>query len=270
MKVAKQTKIQISQDELSPAKSNGKWEVNAITFCARDLCFWYIPFFAMSSEKSRSFSVHHHRNRRDVYAIFQTRTGPGERITRAEVLQRARDLIIQAGLGNHSRSEFVRRLAAELVGSENPAFVRFQPTPHDKNSLAWEQAYAFIFQYLVFHKLSGTLETANAETGADPPEVPTAPTDDQFLELVGQGGNIPPLPDRVEELFPKKKKVTSPRPLARRTPRPQTPSRRRTGKTRSGKTTPLRIGSPPRDGGVIDSDDLGSDIVVTDVYERPR
>jgi hypothetical protein len=198
------------------------------------------------------------------------RIGLGERITRAEVLQRARDLVIQAGVGNHSRAEFVRRLAAMLVGSDKPAFVRFQPAPHDRSPLAWEQAYAFVFQYLLFHKLSGTVETASAEAGADPPNVPTAPTDDQFLELLGQGAGIPPLPERVEELFPKKKKVTSPRPLARRTPKPQTPARRRAGKTRSGKTTPLRIGSPPRDGAMIDSDDLGSDIVVTDVFERPR
>jgi hypothetical protein len=198
------------------------------------------------------------------------RIGPGERITRPEVLRRARDLVIQAGVGNHSRAEFVRRLAAKLLGSKNPAFVRFQPTPHDKSPLAWEQAYSFVFQYLLFHKLAGTLKTASAETGAPPSEIPTGPTDDQFLELVGQGATIPPLPERVEELFPKKKKVTSPRPLARRSPKPQTPARRRTGKTRSGKATPLRIGSPPRYGAAIDSDDLGSDIVITDVFEKPR
>jgi hypothetical protein len=137
-----------------------------------------------------------------------------------------------------------------------------------------------VFQYLRFNKVRGTIETVETESTESLADTPPINNEDQFQILIGQGTTIPNLPDRVEELFPKKQKRTMspPRPLGRGT-KLQTPGqRRKTRKPRSGKSglsenqSQLRISSPKKGALSIsmDSEDFGSDIVVTDVFERVK
>jgi hypothetical protein len=230
-----------------------------------------------------------------------SRISPGKRITRPEVLQQARDFLIQIGLSNHSQANLIRYLSAEVIHSDSPSFVRFQPTPHDSDSPAWDQSYSFVSQYLLFHKLTATQEVVKSEKHDELPNIPAISTDEQFHELIGAGPKIPPLPERVEQLFPKKKKksgqTTSPRAIIKRGQKSVTSQRRRGGKSH-GRESPqpetpatrletaddqlesppdleeesgLKIASPPRGGGKqLDSDELGSDILITEIIEKEK
>jgi hypothetical protein len=137
----------------------------------------------------------------------------------------------------------------------------------------------------MFHKLAGTIQTAEAEFKEGPPEVHPISTDDQFRGLLEEAFPIPPLADRVDTLFPKKQKryghSLSPRPPLRHGTRTQTPAqKRRSGKSRSGKSTALAenaktqltITSPRKDAypSSMDSEDFGSDIVITEIYQKPK
>jgi hypothetical protein len=138
-----------------------------------------------------------------------------------------------------------------------------------------------VFQYLRFHKVRGTIETVETESNESLADTQPISNDDQFQALVGHAVGIPGLTQRVEELFPKKQKrtqVSPPRPLGRGS-KFQTPGQRRKARrSRSGKSglsenqTQLRISSPKK-GSVsisMDSEDFGSDIVVTDVFEKVK
>jgi hypothetical protein len=213
------------------------------------------------------------------------RIGPGQRITRAEVLQQSHDVLERAGLNAHSRADFIRYLCLEILGLHRRSFVRFDPTIHERTSIAWDQAFTFVFQYILFHKLTGTIETTEAELKEELPDIPITSTDEQFLGFLSASDAIPSLPARVDALFPKKHKRTgqtsSPRVL-RRGAKTQTPAQKRKGgKSRSGKSSgladnssqiPFTIGSPGRDAypPSMDSEELGSDIVVTEIYEKPN
>jgi hypothetical protein len=212
------------------------------------------------------------------------RVGPGQRITRAEVLQQSHDILQRLGLNAHSRADFIRYLCAEILNSRNPTFVRFEPNTHDRSSVSWDQAYGFVFQYLLFYRLTGTIETATAEFKDGIPDVPIISTDEQFRGLLSVAALIPSLVSRVDELFPKKQKrlgqIMSPRVL-RRGMKTQTPAQRRKGgKARSGKSTGLAenamkaqliIASPFKDPDFhsMDSEELGSDIIITEIFEKP-
>jgi hypothetical protein len=207
------------------------------------------------------------------------RVGPGLRIDRSEVLKRAHKRLLDIGAGNHCQAEFVRSLSQSIIGSSNPAFIRFQPIPHGKSTPAWDQAYALVYQYLLFHKFAFTFEVADNEFPTGKSDIPVFNPDEVFHELIGAGATIGLLPARVEELFPKKKKksgqTTSPRGVLRRSAKGQSGSRRRAGKTPVGKggqsgNSAIRISSPPRQGRGLESDDLGSDIVITEIIDKRK
>jgi IS5 family transposase len=126
--------------------------------------------------------------------------------------------------------------------------------------------------------------------GADaPPDIAAHDTDDLFHELLSERPPIAPLRDRVDLLFPKKRKktgqTTSPRTPLRRSAKAQSGQRRKGGKAQAGRAAParaanqapaeaggaaLRILSPPRGPRAAESDDYGSDIVITEIIEKQK
>jgi hypothetical protein len=212
---------------------------------------------------------------------------PRQRYSRDALIQESRDVLTQVGTPFHMRADYLRYLSAQVVVSDNPVFVRLQPNVHPKNTIAWAQAYGFLFQYLTWFEMRATLTTIETESFEPIPQVRVISPDDQFDELLSATAASIPFKDRVDHLVATRVKrpaqTPSPRVAQKRGGRPQTPLQKRpTRPPKSGRTTPVpaekRMGSPvltipsPRTKrqDPLESEDLMSDIIVTEVIEKPK
>lgn len=87
----------------------------------------------------------------------------GQRISRQELISESQEVLQNAGVGNHSRAQFLVEVSREVVGSENPLFCQLQPKIHSHESDSWIHAFSLVFQYLTEHKLQSTLSAVEAE-----------------------------------------------------------------------------------------------------------
>jgi hypothetical protein len=209
-----------------------------------------------------------------------------QRRSREALIQKSRDALAQAGAPFHMRAEYLKYVSAEVVGSDDPLFVRLQPNVHPKSSLAWAQAYGFLFQYLTWFEFTATLTTIETESFDAVPQVPIQSTDDHFEGLLASAAAVVPFKERVDHLVATRLKrpaqTPSPRVAQKRSGKPQTPLQKRpTRPPKSSRTTPVpvektmrspvvTIASPrkkPQDH--TESEEL-SDIIVTEVIEKPK
>ena len=89
----------------------------------------------------------------------------GQRISREELIAESQEVLLNAGVGNHSRAQFLVEVAQEVVGSQNPLFCQLQPKIHSHESESWVRAFGLVFQYLVERDLQSTLSAVEVEFG---------------------------------------------------------------------------------------------------------
>lgn len=87
----------------------------------------------------------------------------GQRISRQELILESQEVLQNAGVGNHSRAQFLVEVSREVVGSDNPLFCQLQPKIHSHESESWIRAFSLVFQYLTEHSLQSTLSAVEAE-----------------------------------------------------------------------------------------------------------
>lgn len=87
----------------------------------------------------------------------------GQRISRLELITESQQVLQDAGVGNHSRAQFLVEVSREVVGSDDPLFCQLQPKIHSHESEPWIRAYSLVFQYLTEHNLQSTLSAVEAE-----------------------------------------------------------------------------------------------------------
>lgn len=87
----------------------------------------------------------------------------GQRISRQELIIESQEVLQNAGVGNHSRAQFLVEVSREVVGSDNPLFCQLQPKIHSHESESWIRAFSLVFQYLTEHNLQSTLSAVEAE-----------------------------------------------------------------------------------------------------------
>jgi hypothetical protein len=133
---------------------------------------------------------------------------------------------------------YFRRLATEVVGLDNPVFVKLQPRIHKAAAPAWASAYAIVLDFLARYGLALATETVALEGFQTIPE-PAGP----FPDVLGAMAPRLPFPHRVAALL--------------NLPAPP--------------WTVLTILSPARDRrfALFESDEAQSDIVVEEVIEGP-
>jgi hypothetical protein len=144
-----------------------------------------------------------------------------------------------------------------------------------------------VAQYLSWFDLVKTLETVETESLDTSPEIPGANPDDQLEDLISIRAKPVPFKERVDGLAATRlrRPAQSPSPKApskRPAGKPQTPLQKRPTKPpKSGRSTPTSsekqsrspvtvITSPKKRGrNLLETEDL-SDIVVTDIFEKPK
>lgn len=87
----------------------------------------------------------------------------GQKISRQELINESQEVLQNAGVGNHSRAQFLVEVSREVVGSDNPLFCQLQPRIHKHESESWIRAFSLVFQYLTEHNLQSTLSAVEAE-----------------------------------------------------------------------------------------------------------
>jgi hypothetical protein len=123
----------------------------------------------------------------------------GQRISRTELIQECRDALSWAGADNHWQAVYFRRLAAEVVGLDNPVFVKLQPRVHGGAPPAWSRAYAVALGFLLRHRLALSAETIALEGfRAAPDAAEPAPP---FPDVAGALSPRLPFPHRVAALL---------------------------------------------------------------------
>ena len=89
----------------------------------------------------------------------------GQRISHAELVAEAQQVLRDAGAGNHERAMFITELSKNVVGNDLPLFCQLQPKVKVRTSDAWSRAYDLAFKFIADKELGFTLETINVECG---------------------------------------------------------------------------------------------------------
>ncbi|OHT13297.1 hypothetical protein TRFO_16628 [Tritrichomonas foetus] len=89
----------------------------------------------------------------------------GQRISREELIAESQEVLLNAGVGNHSRAQFLVEVSQEVVGNDNPLFCQLQSKIHSHESESWIRAFTLVFQYLSEHDLQSTLSAVEVEFG---------------------------------------------------------------------------------------------------------
>jgi hypothetical protein len=110
----------------------------------------------------------------------------GGRVSQADLVRESRAILEKAGVGPHCRALYLSGIANEVIASENPAFRQFRPHVLIRKSIAWNRAYAVVFQYFAEHNLQLTKRIARREgrESLPAPKPSTSTADEQLSDLV--------------------------------------------------------------------------------------
>jgi hypothetical protein len=138
----------------------------------------------------------------------------GQRITRPELIRDSRAALIQAGVGNHARAQFVFEISKVVIGSDPHVYAQLQPHIRKHETEAWQRAYFIVYQYLTDHKFDITLKTTRFERQADLPSEPQddLSADEQLGGLLESAPGKMPVKERIAKA---KREKPMPRPKAK-------------------------------------------------------
>jgi hypothetical protein len=71
--------------------------------------------------------------------------------------------MMKAGVGNHCRAVYLFKIGRELLVSRKQKFHQFHAHILHRNTIAWNRAYAIVFQYFCEHGLVNTNDIAALE-----------------------------------------------------------------------------------------------------------
>jgi hypothetical protein len=133
------------------------------------------------------------------------------RMPESELVEKAREALENAGIGNRTHARLLHSVCPEVMESVNPLFAQLLPIIVPTTNRAWLKAYSLVVDFLTQNELELTLETFETElvVAQFPGQIPSE-SGLSFGQLVSSIPEPLPFRERVRRARPvrKQKKLT--------------------------------------------------------------
>jgi hypothetical protein len=87
----------------------------------------------------------------------------GQRISHEDLVAEAQQVLLESGIRNYTRADFVNRLAKVVVGNDAPILCQLQPRARENCSPSWLYAWDLVSSFVAQNNLALTIDTLNVE-----------------------------------------------------------------------------------------------------------